>query len=714
MKRCYSLTNLGPSIYGGTEYRINSMIWLDKPTDGTLTTEELNSYATFLQNEIRRVWSTNNNPGLRNGLGLIIYNSSNDTLTCDEPTGVPVHDRDTGVKVGLWSERLKSNPDIKLLQNEILFNVDRNPIVGRRAFLNRATQTGQLYYYLDKPAPGNPVGVYPDFQEVHNVIAHEFGHALGISDRYHFLGNGRQDSDNASTKRSENYICNNGLGDCPMYMPGLYDPLIENPPSFIESDPYYDQAPYNQLPYTDPNRPSPTAPYSSMAPFSLVPGSNVPPPNYDSPNGSGPGVYDMDYSHGYAWVHNLFSGSPVNNPFGIYGSGNSTHALATQTDPSSLLYKFLYQNEFANPTEVVAITSVQLDVVTNADPNQQDGALPGEIISTLSEEEHAEERGFDRRIFDQYMFIMFEGNRGSGCSDHDPVGDPNRRNIAIRRLGASDDFFVNRDVMSGQITAVRATFVGIVYHDDLDKDGNGGTVVSDVVFDKFLGALKDNSLGGIGKLGIHDMMSYRMSDFAAITTQVWSITDVVSPATPKILGFFNPNLAAKRNPTSKTLMQVLNEVTNTSPYDSAGIQASEIINYGSPIPPYFIAQMNRIEGGRAVRQALTDELKGYRNGDILNLGESADLFQDVGIGTIRARKIWNGDFPEPWNLPVNTFQSAPGITLTWNTKAASYRRLLLEANFTVNVNNTGILPKYQLYTPYYINRRIFLILVTPT
>ena len=46
---------------------------------------------------------------------------------------------------------------------------------------------------------------------------------------------------------------------------------------------------------------------------------------------------------------------------------------------------------------------------------------------------------------------------------------------------------------------------------------------------------------------------------------------------------------------------------------------------------------------------------------------------------------------------------------------------ILNTGFTLEVHNmkldpsiTGILSKYELYTPYYINRRIFLILSTPT
>ena len=191
-KKCYSLTYLGPNANGGSDFRINSQIWLD-PQSGSgdiLNDAELEGFCNYLENELRRVWSTATNPGLRSGYGPYTYNGTKDTFTCDPPIGSPTHDRDTGIVVLPFSGRTPHVilPNIRKRQNEIIFDVYRDRPPSKKAFISPQKQEGELYYYQKSPEPLTPgdtaheVIAYdedgldnaenPYYVDVHNTAAH--------------------------------------------------------------------------------------------------------------------------------------------------------------------------------------------------------------------------------------------------------------------------------------------------------------------------------------------------------------------------------------------------------------------------------------------------------------------------------------------------------------------------------------------------------------
>lgn len=671
MKFCYTLTFLGFNPNGGRDFRINSQIWLQSdPGEGLaqLTAAELTSYALFVQTEIRRVWSTASNPGLSSGQAgtapaVRVYNSSIDTITCTPPP-IQVHARDTGVTVGLWANRLLTNPVPNPVLGEILITVNR--VANGRAFMSMSTQSGQLYFYLPPLPAGTPVPAYVDSMQVHNTAAHEFGHALGLNDRYHYVGNGRATNSNADPNSNFNFVCAS-ISDAPMYLPCLFDPLITyDSGSFVESPPDYFQEPYCIL------------------------GGNTPQPNYDSPS-TGPGIYDAEYSTQFGWLHNLYSaGFSPNHSFGL------SHQLRGTSDPPGLLYQQLYSDDYTHPLEICVITKVQLDVVLNLVP---DTILPltvgQECFSNRDEDEMAESRGFNRRIFSQFLFIIDETGRSS-CGVNELV--PN----ATATTGGR--FFFNS---AGNY---RGTFLGIAYEDDLDKDGNGGIVVSDIYFDKNQTELKN---GSIGKLGIQDIMSYRMSEFktSSPNPNSWGLKEVMN-GTDNILGFINPFLSAQRSPTSLSIRQAIAESLNDNTYRSLVPNITTMAVFGGPKVPYFLNAVNRISGGTAVNQAFSGNkfFRDYQSTSRGRVGDDEDLFSGVGIASPLARVIWNGRSTIYDMALAVTAVPGPGIVMGWTPESeGSFVRL--HAEFTSRpAGGGGILQNYYIIAPYYRNRRFIMIL----
>jgi hypothetical protein len=508
------------------------------------------------------------------------------------------------------------------------------------------------------------------------------------------MTNGKTTNFVANFDSDSNFICEDGGGDAPMYLPGLYDPTISyDPGSFVEMEPDYNQMPHN-----------------------IVTG-NTPQPNYDSPSDAGSsGVYDIEYNSNFMWLHNLYSRSSApNNPFG------TGHALgtSTDTDPTSLLYRQIFSDDFTDPQEMVGITRVQLDVVLSLSEDP-DSLVIGQVYeSNKTETEMAVDRGFSARIFDQYIFIMYASQRGSGCSPKLPLTilppDGVDRGRPIRPINSPNLFFTKPipiDAPPGYRPSANATFVGLSYfEDELDRNGEGAYVVSDLKF-----ATNDINLkiGNIGRLGIHDIMSYRMSKFNDANNE-WSLQTVrQDDNVGYLVGFFNPHLAANRAPTSVSITSAINTSLIKPPYFGVGFTTQDsIASYGNPLGPYFIRAVNRISGGANSITAFGPNLQKYVSKEYqFELTAYNDLFEHVGIGNFKGRHIWNG---WSWQAPGIVAPSilAPGFTLNW-TVSNSSGRAQVQANLTFPDTATGVQNTYILFAPYYANRRVMMILGQPT
>jgi hypothetical protein len=681
MKLCYSLTWIQANS-PGNDYRINSRIWLQDAggTGAPLSRPELQSYAVYIQAEIRRVWSTANNPGLSSGQGAtpLIYNASFDTITCDPPA-VPTHVNDTGVVVGLWADRLLVNPNVNPVQNEILFNVGRLPVGGARSFMDMANQRGQLYY-RNPQVVGPVVPLFVDttdantYSDLHHVASHEFGHALGLSDRYHYLGTGNyinEVADPSDPSSNLNFVGAHGELHVPMYLPCLFDPTIGDDNGTMP--PPYNQEPHNQI------------------------SANVPQPNYNSPGDSNStGPYDLEYSTNFAWIHNLMSRPIAPNDPPPFSRGHRFDGSFPPL-PADPLYMSRYNDDFTNPQEIIIITKVQLDVVLDRGPGVALPTTTGSEISMFfsrDEEEMAESLGFNAQILNQYLFILdgLKSNLGP---------DP------LRPTGADDIFFDSPD---------GGTFIGVAYGDpakgviDIGANGDGGVIVSDLDFD-------NAEFANI--LGINDIMSYRMSQ--KNPTHKWTL---ITYALTRIRGCINPAIGAKGDPSSSSWeIAVTNRVLQLAGVPTIpNIDSQTILEYGGPRGPLFINAVNNMAIGNPINLSWRTSglfgnaagLRQYRQGGTLavyfQMPGNPDDFHEVGIAIGDARRIWSGNTSkvQPGRLP----QALSAVTTTvWTVANTKYTVV-----FTAAPANSGIplnVP-YTLINDFFPNRNIIITLVAPS
>lgn len=609
-KKCYSLTYIGPNGNGGSHFRINSTIYLQAP-DGDISAPELRGYANYIQAEIARVWSTDSNPGLSAGAGTYRYNSTKDTFTCAPPTGVKSHPRDTGVVVSLNTIGLTRKG--KKEQNQILIHVFRTPPPQSRAFMSPEEQFGQLYYLLaNRDADPddtlnysltnmNDPFIRDAYMNLHNTAAHEFGHAMGLRDRYHYLAFGHYSTNPSNGNltqgtSSAQWITRHGGGDVPMYLPGLYDvrrsgystaQVTSNHPSGYNelapnptySLPVYRDQTNTEIPNTSP-LPQPDYNPDLVLDNTLINnlyGGNEPP--------SHRGAYDIEYSTLFGWEHNLMSKRiGINDPGGQ--SNNRFRGMYGPAIPADPRYDDIYKPEIdlgAAGPEVVLITKVQTDVITDTGGTSINlPGIGGEIISKRFEDKIAESRGFAKGLFDQYVFIVNRGTAQNGWinGEADDPNDPNGQNLTheqienrlllknldLRGVSPSNRGIIvsnNNKTKEFYNTRSGGSFIGIHYTSDLDKDGKDedgkeAIIVCDWKFDI------TNPL--FQKVGITDCMDFRMSrvvstnqnsdDYNRWEPEKWDYSPPPVPGSGGVsqgfLGFINPNIAARISPKSQT------------------------------------------------------------------------------------------------------------------------------------------------------------------
>jgi len=717
-KKCYSLTFLGTNSNGGNDYRINSTIWLSADISSGLVAEEIAGFAAYVEAEIRRVWSTATNPGLSAGLGPFRYNRTNDTFTCESPpTFLMQHPRDTGVVVADVSSR--DNPIIRdsdLQQNEILFTLFRTRMPGKKAFIDPKKQKGELYTYAPTPligiTPGvavtyNPVG-QAWYEDVHNTASHEFGHALGLKDRYHYLAFGYQLNKNGNSdgSTSRNWISRHAGGDVPMYLPGIFDSRRSNynsmttPPGFNESAP-----PYNQPVYLDPTN-------SAIPPAA---GASNPQPDFNPALSAGDiatlyttmpedhrGPYDIEYTTLFGWQHNIMSRRfGVNDPGGMAASNRFTGQYAAMGAdnplPAEPLYATIYAADAAGPTEVVLITKTQTDVIIDR------GSIPlplpsagGEIISRRFEDKIAEANGFPTGMFDQFCFILYHGETFGSVSINVPDYNLGLRAASPQDLnGAGGVNDLNKKFYNKKSGG---TFLGIHYVNKLNSrgedNGSPARIVTDWAFDNPTTPQYSNILG------VTDCMDYRMSkvleDSAPTSSDLnrWEPVEwQLLPSLDNFLGFINPNISAKVTPKSKGRpyltgkANIINRIKNIELdnlsesfftgfptwFQQSFVGGQERINalvvaFGSIDALRFLQRLFEQVRNPNSRFIIDGQFRSKLQSDgKINFAEKVgdDLFADCGIATDRARSIWNAwrtdrlpRIPNPWTPPG--WMPAPG------------------------------------------------------
>jgi len=647
MKDSYFITYVGsqnetytnPNGFTKTEqinlFRINCRIVLFNLAG--LPPIQMEAYRSYIETEIRNTWSSSTNPGLSRGNGRIVYNSSNDRITCFPPN-VPAFAQDTGVIVQVANFNDWQIHDFKRTTTyippagEIYFDVfANNPGRGQRDNFNLSTGMGNLYVRdsLNAITALNPTLAVnsPATQNIYLIASHEFGHALGLNDRYHFSAYANA-SNSTYEESNDNYLAISN--DIPMYLPGVYDPSEE---AAFTTLPRYNQIPYNLPQYQ--------APRYDAGVLRLLFSPDVEPmatptntvqPNYNEVNK----VYDIEYNSGFTWLHNLMcSRTPVNNPF-------STEAFRQNNTPSSRLYTALYQADFANPLTVVPITKVQLDVILNLTNrtliNLDNGVT--QLNQTMrykpfrSELEMVTARGFRRHIFDQYMFFIQGSSVGAVDDIPQILGDNNpvHKNPWSDATGTASGTIARRsfsyNLVNGVINTRKGTFVGIVYKKRLKSDGANGEMVSDYGF--FSNGLNDHDLQypgtDIGLLGIHDMMDYRMSQVAKSTfTNQKLIQFKLNNQKEEtdqngLIGFFNPNLTGSNKRWSQGLDRILREFFTSS--------SSRIPFRNNPSIDLYLSTC--INLNKFLIEKIKDEVL-----------KADNILQDMGIGNEIGRILWN-------------------------------------------------------------------------
>ena len=292
---------LGPAVAGAPPYTLGQL--------------RMNSFMHYVQREIQEVWNSELNRGLQSNFN-----------------GSPFRVRTT------ISVQLANNAPRTLRNGEVMINVWPGP---GRSFIdgNSNYRVGSFYYddmmnnrinltpgnirFVAVPAGGggNPppagtaantvigdyfTGGFPQYD-----FAHEFGHVLGLADRYHTLVN----MDYINTTALSDYLISPHLApfNRPMFLPGYYDPEVPEPTSNLDlylnpELPHYNQGPY---PLNKRGQAQPQSNYSKMP-------------------------YDVDYSVRFGWMHNLMSTKlsphiPGFNPFAMV---NPTYEYVYNNDPS--------------------------------------------------------------------------------------------------------------------------------------------------------------------------------------------------------------------------------------------------------------------------------------------------------------------------------------------------------------------------------------------
>jgi hypothetical protein len=248
----------GPRITNIPTKIINCKIYLHH--GGTLSSAQFCEFKHYVLNNIKQVWDSNSNWGL-----LSTYDPDINPYDPLVPASPGIFTRNKIISSeGITIHEAKAKQFEALEDGEILLMTSRNP---GRSNIQGNKRLGFLFYNRLPVA----IARYIDANS-QNTPAHEFGHALGLGDRYCYYGDVREG------RPSDGYThFTNGIGNS------------SSVPSFVAK-----RSTPTVLPTTPP----------------------TPPRNVVIPPSGSTAVFiseneDSEYSQRYQWVHNLMSSTSI-------------------------------------------------------------------------------------------------------------------------------------------------------------------------------------------------------------------------------------------------------------------------------------------------------------------------------------------------------------------------------------------------------------------
>lgn len=310
-----------------------------------------------------------------------------------------------------------------------------------------------------------------------NMPAHEFGHILGLADRYTSIYN---------HIRQENKNVHKGggvarLGFVPIYLPGLYDPdlIINENDEFKISNTSYVPYQYNtsKFPFGMTYR-------NNISGLNSYPNGDVgktPQTNFNGNAFCGGGFYDYEYSTLFGWIHNIMS-----RPYSVNDSNNSS-----ELRDKCHTYNKIYGAYFLNFHPTIIITTTQINILRN-------------------------QSSYEDLKFIKGMQLFKSIHRDSFGSHKDGSID-----IELKPYDSNTINFDETDTVSGITTTNRLTFAGLCYNNNWDNknklievDWENVSMVDDGRY------LFTSSQPSIDKIGLDDVMDFRITKYKGNTKKM--------------------------------------------------------------------------------------------------------------------------------------------------------------------------------------------------
>jgi hypothetical protein len=411
----YIIDNLGSN-----NLQITSLInfdFINPPPPGGWTALTRQAFMNFVIRDIQGVWNSEYNRGLQPPFSSTQYSIRTNIaarIVSQRPRRLTEGEIYIQVFAGDGTSYIGANPGFLGVRATRLYP-DTDFLRCGRFYTGSFTGPNPVSFGLD--IGGATIFIAP--QDTDYTFAHEFGHVLGLADRYTSICN----IDADDPHHMEFRVSNHSPTQYPIYLPGFYKKDQDHPGQHPERNdiladlPSYDQAPFNDVPGH--------------------PGIAAPQEDYNK------NPYDVDYSVRFGWMHNIMS------------TKKSPHNFFNQFMGNNATYEFLYKYDSAlTPATLKIPTSPIPDLMPNPplnNPNLKGSAciLTSEktIIITKKQIEiilnkHDVEFYTYGQIFEKFIYTKNIGESGKKePNDAAPLID----NTAI------DKFFLNQGSFLGMV-----------------------------------------------------------------------------------------------------------------------------------------------------------------------------------------------------------------------------------------------------------------------